>query len=411
MAHDGSARLPDPAGCDGRARMTLGGTRTGYRGATIEDAGAHNERVVLRAIRAQGTLTRADLVRATGLAHPTVTNITSRLIDMGLLQTAGQRRGARGQPATRLAVRPEGAHAIGINVDRDHVTMVLVDFAGQVKARLGQEVRFALPEQVRSYYRRNLDRLLALAGLEGDPQDSIAGIGLALPDDLGSLDLPGTPQDYAQWSSVDLRALFAEPFARPILIENDAAAAAIGEMQFGAGQSLSSFFYVLVSYGLGGGLVIGRQYDRGADGRSGEIGFMPVPDGAGGSVPLQSVVSIAGLNRRLAAAGLPPLAPSDGVLADPRVAQEIAGWVEEAARALVQPLIAVNLLINPGAVLVGGRLPMAVLERLTRRTGVLLRSGARHAPAIAPVLPATLAEDASAVGAALLPFDDLPRRA
>jgi hypothetical protein len=50
---------------------------------------------------------------------------------------------------------------------------------------------------------------------------------------------------------------------------------------------------------------------------------------------------------------------------------------------------------------------MPLLERLTQRTNLLLRSGGRDAPAIAPVMPAALAEDASAVGAALLSFDDL----
>ena len=63
--------------------MNLGLTRSGYRGATIEDAGGHNTRIVLRAIRAQGMRTKADLARQTGLAHPTVTNITRRLIERG----------------------------------------------------------------------------------------------------------------------------------------------------------------------------------------------------------------------------------------------------------------------------------------------------------------------------------------
>ena len=50
---------------------------------------------------------------------------------------------------------------------------------------------------------------------------------------------------------------------------------------------------------------------------------------------------------------------------------------------------------------------MPLLERLTQRANLMLRSGGRDAPAIAPVLPGALAEDASAVGAALLSFDDL----
>ncbi len=384
--------------------MTLGLTRSGYRGATIEDAGAHNTRIVLRAIRAQGTLTKAELARQTGLAHPTVTNITRRLMERGLLRTAGQQRGGRGQPATRLVINPQGAHAIGLNVDRDHITMVLADFAGTVKARLDQEIAFALPEQVRSFYRRNLDKLLAMAGVE---PGAITGIGLALPDGLGVIDLPGMPGDYAQWSATNLEALFAEPLGRPIFIENDAAAAAIGEMQFGRGQREASFFYVLISYGLGGGLVVGGQYDRGADGRSGEIGFMSVQGEGGAMVPLQSIVSIAGLNRRLLQAGRAPFAQGEAIAGDGALQRIHDDWIEECARALVQPLVAVNLLINPGVVLVGGRLPMPLLERLTQRTNLLLRSGGRDAPAIAPVMAAALAEDASAVGAALLSFDDL----
>jgi predicted NBD/HSP70 family sugar kinase len=388
--------------------VNLGLTRSGYRGATIEDAGAHNTRIVLRAIRAQGTLTKAELARQTGLAHPTVTNITRRLMERGLLRTAGMQRGGRGQPATRLVINAEGAHAIGLNVDRDHITMVLADFAGTVKARLDQEIAFALPEQVRSFYRRNLDKLLAMAGVGAE---AITGIGLALPDGLGVIDLPGMPGDYAQWSATNLEALFAEPLGRPIFIENDAAAAAIGEMQFGRGQKDASFFYLLISYGLGGGLVVGGQYDRGADGRSGEIGFMSVPgegpNGQGAMVPLQSIVSIAGLNRRLQQAGRSPFAHGEAISGDAALQRIHDEWIEECARALVQPLVAVNLLINPGVVLVGGRLPMPLLERLTQRTNLLLRSGGRDAPAIAPVMPAALAEDASAVGAALLSFDDL----
>lgn len=384
--------------------MNLGLTRSGYRGATIEDAGAHNTRMVLRAIRAQGTLTKAELARQTGLAHPTVTNITRRLMERGLLRTAGMQRGGRGQPATRLVINAEGAHAVGLNVDRDHITMVLADFAGTVKARLDSEVAFALPEQVRSFYRRNLDKLLAMAGVEAE---AITGIGLALPDGLGVVDLPGMPGDYAQWSATNLEALFAEPLGKPIFIENDAAAAAIGEMQFGRGQREQSFFYVLISYGLGGGLVVGGHYDRGADGRSGEIGFMPVLGEGGAPVPLQSIVSIAGLNRRLAQAGRPPFAQGEASGADAALQRVLDDWIEECARALVQPLVAVNLLINPGVVLVGGRLPMPLLERLTQRSNLLLRSGGREAPAIAPVMAAALAEDASAVGAALLSFDDL----
>ena len=75
--------------------------------------------------------------------------------------------------------------------------------------------------------------------------------------------------------------LFDKPFPLPIFVENDAAAAAMGRCSSALGRSNSSFFYILISSGLGGGLVIDGAYFRGADGRSGELGFMHAPQRRG----------------------------------------------------------------------------------------------------------------------------------
>src|SRR3546814_10126714 len=64
--------------------------------------------------------------------------------------------------------------------------------------------------------------------------------------DLGLVDLPGRPATYAEWDAIDMAELFEEPFDLPVFVENDAAAAAMGEMQLGLGQTLSSFFYILI---------------------------------------------------------------------------------------------------------------------------------------------------------------------
>lgn len=384
--------------------MRVSGNGAELTGATIEHAGAHNQRVVLHTVRVHGPLTKADLARRTGLTHPTVTNITNRLLASGLLNTAGQRRGARGQPAMRLAINPQGAHAIGLNIDRDHITMVLVDFGGAVRAHVTQEIAFPLPAQVESFFRREVDRLLASAGVA---REAILGVGVARPDDMADLDAPGRPAGYDQWATTRIDALLGGVLDVRVLEENDAAAAAIGEMQFGRGQRLGTFFYILMTFGLGGGLVVHGMYDRGADGRSGEIGYLMVDDGAGGLTALQNIVSLAGLSRRLAAAGFADASVRMPDRADRAVMQVVDDWVEASARALVQPLIAVNCLINPEAILLGGRLPIAILDQLTQRTNARLRVLGRNAPVLAPVQTAALAEDAAAVGAALLLFGDL----
>ncbi|WP_197418546.1 MarR family transcriptional regulator, partial [Sphingomonas sp. CCH9-F2] len=133
---------------------------------------------MLHAIRVAGAATRADIAQVTGLTPATVSNITNRLLEDGLLQPAGQRRGGRGQPAMRLVVSPGGAFSIGINIDRDHLTMVAVDFGGAVRARISREMAFPMPVDVQAFYRGHVGGLLEEAGIEGA---AVSGIGVALP--------------------------------------------------------------------------------------------------------------------------------------------------------------------------------------------------------------------------------------
>jgi predicted NBD/HSP70 family sugar kinase len=380
--------------------MTQPTTRLRLSGTNLERAADHNQRVTLHAIRINGSLTRVELAAITGLTAPAIANITKRLLADGLIEEAGQRRGGRGQPPTKLVINRDACHSIGVNIDRDHITIVLVNFAGETLARVSEEVNFALPDHVRSLYRRSIKDMMRSAGVK---ETSLVGLGIAVPDDLGLVDLPGRPAAYSKWDKVDMGNLFDKPLSLPVFVENDAAAAAMGEMQLGLGQKYSTFFYILISSGLGGGLVIDGAYFRGADGRSGELGFMHAP-GTGARDQIQDFVSLSGLAGQLERDGL-GLADVMGV-ADLSAAAEkcVDGWIAQAAEQLYVPLEAVNCLINPGVVLVGGRLPSAIVERLTARAHDLLRDKATNVPVIAPVARAALSDDAPAVGAAILPF-------
>lgn len=389
-ASDGSGVLNDGTPI---ARPRLSGTN-------LVRAADHNQRVTLHAIRVGGSLTRVELARITGLTGPAIANITRRLLQDGMIEEAGQRRGGRGQPPTKLVVRHDACNSIGVNVDRDHVSIVLVDFSGRTLASVSEDVEYALPDQVRTLYRRSIKKLLRKANVE---PAKLIGIGVAIPDDLGSVDLPGRPDAYSEWNSVDVAGLFGDPFALPVFVENDAAAAAIGEMQFGLGQQNHSFFYILMSSGLGGGFVVDGNYVRGANGRSGELGFMHASGDLGSGEPIQRWVSLSGLAAHLAADGH----PLSAALADdpePAIADSLERWTTHAATLLATPIEAINCLIDPGLILLGGRLPAALLDRLADRINARMAASRDGSPAVAPVVRAQLAKDAPAVGAAILPF-------
>jgi predicted NBD/HSP70 family sugar kinase len=370
-------------------------------GTNLERAADHNQRITLHAIRVNHSLTRVDLANITGLTPPAIANITRRLLDDDLIRDAGQRRGGRGQPPTKLVINPDACWSIGVNIDRDHITIVIVNFIGETLARVSREVQFALPDEVRAMWRESIGGLIKAAGIDAA---RIVGIGVASPDDLGRVDLPGRPHAYGEWDTTDVPALFAEPLDLPVFVENDAAAAAMGELQLGHGQRYSSFFYILISSGLGGGLVIDGAYFRGENGRSGEIGFLTAGSDRNAHNQVQYSVSLSGLGRMLQQAGF---ALSDMLHVEdrgPEVEAVVEKWIAEAVAHLSEPLIAVNCLINPAAVFIGGRLAAADVDRIASGLVDHLGATADNVPFVAPVKRAMLSADAPAVGAAILPF-------
>jgi predicted NBD/HSP70 family sugar kinase len=372
---------------------------TNLSGTNLERAGDHNQRVTLHAIRVNGPITRADLAEITGLTAPAVANITKRLMKDNLINEAGRTRGARGQPAIKLVINPDSWFSVGVNVDRDHVTLVVLDFLGRVRARSSREIRFALPETVQSFFQRSIRHLLEKAGVS---TRQLLGIGVAFPDDIQGVELPDQPDAYVAWGSVKVERLF-QSLNVPVFVENDAAAAAMGEMQFGRGHRYQSFFYILITAGLGGGLVIDGHYFRGANGRSAELGWLRGQEG-GVTRQLQKIVSLSALYRRLSAKGYKVSSPHGLTRLDEGGSAIVDAWVETAVEALVETMLAINCLINPQAVLIGGRLPASIVEDLARRLNERLRPYVSKMPAIAPVERAMMSDDAPAVGAAILPF-------
>jgi predicted NBD/HSP70 family sugar kinase len=175
-------------------------------------------------------------------------------------------------------------------------------------------------------------------------------------------------------------------------------------MQFGSGHRYRSFFYLLVTAALGGGLVADGGYVRGANGRSGEIGWLRARDEAGAENQLQNIVSLSNLYSRLAEHGFEVATPRGLTRLNPAARLIVDRWIRESTEALVGSFLAINCLINPEAILIGGRLPAPLVDQLANALNERMAVYAGQFPAIAPVARALTSDDAPAVGAAILPF-------
>ena len=110
-------------------------------------------------------------------------------------------------------------------------------------------------------------RLAAVGVGCGGPLDRRRGLILSPPN------LPG-------WDEFPIVALLREHFGVPVLLDNDANAAALGEHRHGAGQGLKHLVYMTISTGIGGGVIVSNKIIHGVYDGAGEVGHMTVlPDG------------------------------------------------------------------------------------------------------------------------------------
>lgn len=104
-----------------------------------------------------------------------------------------------------------------------------------------------------------------------------AGIGIGSP---GVVSIKhGTvenPPNMAGWKKVKLGDIIQEEFSLPTVVENDANAAAIGELIFGAGRKFSDFIMITMGTGVGGGLILNNKLYRGEMGAAGELGHITI---------------------------------------------------------------------------------------------------------------------------------------
>jgi predicted NBD/HSP70 family sugar kinase len=379
----------------------------GLSGTNLKYARDHNMRVTLQAVRLHGPVSRPELAQITGLTPQAIAYMCRELIDEGLVHETGRRRGGRGQPAAELAINPNGGYSLGINIDRDHLTVLLSDLSGKVRGRLHWEDNFMLPDDTFRRIERAHADLLADAGLV---PDDLAGVGLAIPYKIGYQRSIITPRSYALWHDFPARERLQEITGRPVYQENDASAAAFAEIQYGLGIEYKNFFYIFIGIGLGGGLVVNGDYVPGANGHGGEVGFIPSINGSGRPEPshnVQADVSLGALYARLSKTGTEVTNPDDLDALHTKKCKATAAWVEQAADSLLMTLLTVICVVNPEAILIGGRLPTSLIDDLIDASESRLLPFRNSLPSFPPMRRAACSPDAPAVGATILPFSEL----
>jgi glucokinase len=109
------------------------------------------------------------------------------------------------------------------------------------------------------------------------PKSKVLGVGIGSP---GMVDLDGgtvkNPPNLANWGVFRLGDAIGKLIEEPIKVENDANAAAVGELKFGAGKGIRNFIMITLGTGVGGGIIVNGEVFRGEAGGAGEIGHTTI---------------------------------------------------------------------------------------------------------------------------------------
>ncbi|MEU6878538.1 ROK family transcriptional regulator [Streptomyces sp. NPDC046712] len=394
-------------------------------GANLPALRSHNAALVLDLLRTAGEagISRLELAERTGLTPQAVSKITARLRAEGLAREAGHRASTGGKPRTVLRLVPSAAHGVGVHLDRDELTAVLVDLAG-VRVALrrapldlgaGADAVFEAVEREVGALREGYAPGAAIAaegaeavaegaeaatpGVEAvapgsetatpgaeaaespegpatpatpaPPVPAVLGVGVAMPGPLDHLTgTPGRVTGYPEWEGVLLRDELTRRLGLPVELDKDTNAAALGLAL--RAPVADSFAYLHLGTGLGSGLVLGGALHRGARTGAGEFGHQTVqldgpPCDCGGRGCLE-VLCLAAVAR---------------------------GDLPEAARILGVGAANLVRLLDIDRVVLGGRAVTAAPEVFAHGVGAVLAGAGRDTPVAGTATPHVVAEGAA----------------
>lgn len=351
---------------------------------------------ILALLREHGSCSRADLVRASGLSAPTVTNVVKDLLEENLIEPLGEGESSGGRPPDMIRFKAERGCMAGIEITAGYLAFLLTDLNGNelesMKIQLARKK--TTPEAICGYIENGLQTLLRKQ--KKSPEQLlllVVGVPAIANVDEGTVLSISTLEG---WRSVPLRAMLNKYFDCLVIIENDTNLAAQGEHFCGAAQAEKDFVYISIGNNVGAGILLSGRIHHGSQWSAGEIAYLRLPHILRRQPTihefgeLESVLTSSGILKGWQEQGKKP-GPANGKdgeftaidVLDLAMAGDTAAQKVVRLRADIVSDIIVNLslILNPGLVLLGGEigshpvLLSAVLKQLAGSEFAVTRVG------------------------------------
>ena len=233
-----------------------------------------NQEAVLETIRAAAPISRAEISRRVGISKPTVSVALRSLLDAGLVREAPTGPSGPSYGAVYFEPVAEAALVVGIDLGARFLRGAVSDLSGAVRARQDVEHGGVDCDGALAAIVELRDSLLRAAGL---PVELVHDVVVGIPGVVESKD--GTVSLALNVPGLDGRRFGAE--LRELLgvsvhVVNDVNLAALGEGRTGVARGVQDFAFLSVGTGLGAGIVLRGELQRGHHGAAGELDYVAV---------------------------------------------------------------------------------------------------------------------------------------
>lgn len=323
-----------------------------------------NAQLLLKLLRETGPCSRADLVRASGLSAPTVTNVVSHLALARLVEPIGEGDSTGGRPPDIIRFRAESGCIMGVEIGRGFLQFLLADLDGRELGRSRVAVAWSAstPASICTGIREEARRLVQKHASTGS---QLLGAAVGVPaivnvNDGAVLSLTALKN----WRDVDLGAMLKRELKCAVTVENDTNLAAQGEHYRGAAQGEDNFVFVTIGEGVGAGIFVGGRLYHGSRWSAGEIGYLRVPQISRRNPTiseygrLEKVLGTSGILRSWRAAQKHARSRIDTASTVLDLAAEgnarAKRILKHRANILADVILDIAMILNPGAILLGG---------------------------------------------------------
>lgn len=234
-----------------------------------------NVSAVLRVIRDNGSLSRAEIAKLTGLTPASVTNITKILIEDKFLIESKIGESSGGRPPIILELNPDARYVIGIGIGVGVIDVVITNLLAKIISKksmiIGDErydYNLVFAELVNL-----INEVIELSNIE---RKNILGAGVALHGIVNAKSGESIHSLYYGWKNINIKKRLEDELQLAIYVDNDVRAMALGESLFGATKDISNFVTLNISNGIGAGIIINNTPYYGVDFSAGEIGHIAV---------------------------------------------------------------------------------------------------------------------------------------